>query len=177
MRTGSLALAMGTAPHTLPGGVLCSNPAPPSPVPVLLQVVLGTSTTADALELHGGAALPAHPGKGCSSPGITWRAQQPGHLQSTPAPGVLDRCWQPLPLQRVPHGQGRQSGRVSARFSGCTTWQLSPAPPHRSSLRHKAAAAPGCWQRRRARAWAAAGTRQRLRPRLSPGFGPRENTP
>lgn len=74
----------------------------------------------------------------------------------------------PVPSEG-PCGQGHHTGRVSGRLSRSTNRRLSLAGPHRSSLRHEAAAAPGCWQRCRARAWAAADTNQRLRPRHSPG--------
>lgn len=98
-----------------------------------------------------------HPRQGYSPTGITQRAQLPGELLELSP-------YLPVPSEG-PHGQGHHTGRVSVRLSRSTNRRLSLAGPHRGSLRHEAAAAPGCWQPCRARAWAAVDTNRRLRPR------------
>lgn len=169
MRARSPGRAMGTAPHTPWGGVLHSSPAPPSYVPMLLQVFGGTSTTAHTFRAaQRSCSASVSQGRlflswnNPESP-AAWGAAK--HHDSGVQLPLPDCHWQPLSRLRVPCGQGHQSRRVSVKLSCTTNQRLSLAQPHRNSLRHKAAAAPGCWQRHRARAWAAAGTRRHLHPR------------
>jgi len=173
-RARSSVWALGTAPCTPWGGPRLLA-GPPSCVPALLRVFQGhkhsgTRSRGCAEEL----LRRRIPGKADPHLGITCRAQFPGELHSTPAPGVQHplpgQHRPPLSLPRVP--RGHRTRRVSIRLLRSTSRWLSPARPRRSSLRREAAAAPGCWQRCRAGAWAAAGTNPAL-----PGLRSQQKTP